>query len=319
MNSMVWCNALAPLAKSLGENNPSGVEDFFQSNYKISQTFIENVKKCTTGRQRSNRVTQYVVSMTQMSSSQDFITSIASLFQTTVGNITPLQNRFGATFLHNMRKVTLHKVAQTFQGLPQQQTPLLNSDHMTTPHGRGKLRYLVGRTLHKTKVCTSSQLTRSLYSAAQGKIKYLKDKLELIDHLTATEEDLQVSCSDPDSLVLTQSRQNLSRGLTNVSDQCYLFFLYVDHKRLTFECSLSREQYNCETPREITNILLCDVLIKQKWNTLFDLQTHVTDELFDILMDRFLLVANNQLRKSLLLELKKKKTKAHRTQIMLKR
>ena len=95
--------------------------------------------------------------------------------------------------------------------------------------GRGKLRYLGGWVIaklkHKKKKFVRQNLYKQNMKAAAN--KYDKE-VRLLETLTDTESSLLDSSTDQESLIYTKQKQNLRGGLTNISDECFDFFVCLD-------------------------------------------------------------------------------------------
>ena len=168
--------------------------------------------------------------------------------------------------------------------------------HPLTGPGRGKLRYLGGRCIAKAKYSLRKIAFNNLYT------------------------NRILSCEDAASLEETIRRQNLSCSLVNISDSCFKFFLMLDSKRRDSETVDKFNLTGCNILEEMIDEMIDSTTLQEIWEDLLPDQDPVAvKSLFVEMITRFMRVANNQFRKSLIDVLGRKKKKAHRTEIDMKK
>ncbi|KAH3716299.1 hypothetical protein DPMN_059018 [Dreissena polymorpha] len=92
---------------------------------------------------------------------------------------------------------------------------------------RGKIRYIGGYAVAKLKYNYMCQVKSNMYkTSALGVSKFntASVMVEFLEKMTVSEHHLIAVTEDPGSLSETSRKQNINRGLTNISDQCYHCF-----------------------------------------------------------------------------------------------
>jgi hypothetical protein len=149
--------------------------------------------------------------------------------------------------------------------------------------------------------------------------------------------DLQLTTDDPSSLEEIRRKQNLSESLTNISDDAFDFFSYLEVLCRTELDHSNIVEYGKDLYAQVRKHLLTDSVLFQKWLTLFKVSTKaeyaetsesVDDilcgmidicisniEIFDEVVTMFLKVAFSQFRRDYLSYIKKEKGKALRKKV----
>lgn len=95
--------------------------------------------------------------------------------------------------------------------------------------GRGVQRYIGGWCVATLKHNTKQSVRRNLYSSSKSAFVARKDmEVAYLDNLVTSVHDLIISTTDPVSLEETTRRQNVSGGLTNITDAAFYFFVNLD-------------------------------------------------------------------------------------------
>ena len=132
----------------------------------------------------------------------------------------------------------------------------------------GKVRYVGGRAIAKTKHRNMNLVRNELQSVGVVLDHQTRVKVILLQHLTISQADVSDS-KYPDSLIDTSRRQNLSCGLTNISDNTFEFFLKLEQKRLPYYDKALLQTYGQDILTTIHNKILADESLFSSWTSLF--------------------------------------------------
>ncbi|CAB3998726.1 ATP-dependent DNA helicase PIF1 [Paramuricea clavata] len=103
------------------------------------------------------------------------------------------------------------------------------------PDGRGKIRYLGGWATHKLLEKSRRYVVENRYSTSREVldkvIKEMKKITLLEDNVVVSSQFMQETSEVPEILQVTESRQYRERGLLNISDSAYEFFLLLEQHR----------------------------------------------------------------------------------------
>ena len=105
----------------------------------------------------------------------------------------------------------------------------VSGQHFTESEGgRGKIRYIAGWCIHKLKQNRKRKLVQNLYNRKKVMlVEQLIIEKTMLEHLEVSEHELLETSSDLQSLQEIIRKQNTRRGLTNVSDICFNFFVHL--------------------------------------------------------------------------------------------
>ena len=166
--------------------------------------------------QRTHQCNNYMVQMMKTVTTPEFQASKSQLFNVLPSKLTQDHDVVGHDFLQQIHKSTLLKVAEDIltdkTSTPQHQSP------PTTDHGQRKLRYLAARTILKIKLKmrkTIKNLKNLNCKTSPLVIQHPFSQLTALNTLTIDEHSSGEVTSNPGSLELTSSRQNLARSLLN--------------------------------------------------------------------------------------------------------
>ena len=186
--------------------------------------------------------------------------------------------------------------------------------------GRGKLRYLGGWVIaklkHKKKKFVRQNLYKQNMKAAAD--KYDKE-VRLLETLTDTESSLLDSSTDQESLIYTKQKQNLRGGLTNISDECFDFFVCLDIQLQQLMTELAVNIYG-----KNFHSYLCDSIKSSGF--LFSefkksIKLSITEEMvkgaFSEVVEKYMMIVTAQFRRDYLRKLNVVKQEAHRKEIRL--
>ena len=186
--------------------------------------------------------------------------------------------------------------------------------------GASKVRYLAGRCVAKARWSLISAIRWNMYSN-RTKYHVLKEHLDAVCHLRVSEHLLVPTTSFSTTLHETSRRQNVRRSLTNVSDPVHLFFCSVESKRQTLETPGAMHLFGGKAISISQQQILKDEALIEQWRKLYDLTAFDQDTLAAVFKDvvsRYMFIANNEYRKTLVQLLRQKKTHAHRVEVQKK-
>ena len=157
-------------------------------------------------------------------------------------------------------------------------------------------------------------------------------KVKILDSLTKTYSELESTSKYKETLYQTQTKQNLTQGLTNIDDTVFEFVLKVENERCITQTETSFSVYGSDVLSYTHNKLLKDKNLFENWRSLFsnleisesivrvssDDAHECLNELFIDLVERFCKIADNEFRKQLLTNFGKKKTKRLRKRVDIK-
>lgn len=146
--------------------------------------------------------------------------------------------------------------------------------------------------------------------------KKLKHLNYMKSHAGSTSEKLMHTVHE------TERRQNLGGGgLTHVSDSTYQFFLNLEKIRRSYHTFKRTNIYRSKILFHSRNELLFNDVLKDAFSSVFDQfkskDIDVVNDLFIKMVDRYIVVANNEFRKRLHAKFERKKTFKHRTNIYI--
>ena len=123
-----------------------------------------------------------------------------------------------------LRKSLLKTKSESLPVDTNQEVQSRTSFQQLTSTARGKIRYVAGYAVASLRTKYNCLMRASLYKTSKSGIStYLSSKtsLEILDNLQINEMTLTETTSDPESLCETSRKQNMTRGLTNVTDATY--------------------------------------------------------------------------------------------------
>lgn len=212
-----------------------------------------------------------------------------------------------------------------------------------TEESYGKIRYVGGYCVAKVRQKYTKQLRSNCYKLKfENQVKYKESclMLEILDNMSVNESIVSLS-QFPQSLIETCRKQNVTRGLTNISDQLFEFFVSTCKMCLNLlvcnnvnihcenlfqfcssvigkNCQLFEDFVKCVCTKSMPEDLneeqvLIPMLVAEMLDTV-----GAIEQLYKELTDKFLLVMFNQFRKDFLLCLCVEKKMAHRKQILVR-
>ncbi|CAC5408437.1 unnamed protein product [Mytilus coruscus] len=194
--------------------------------------------------------------------------------------------------------------------LPHQQSAYSNDDA-----GLGKLRYIAGRCIAKSKYHYMTIGKNNMYK--KNKQSCVTDcflKVKILDYLTTTYADLLESSSYKESLEETKRKQNLTQGLTDIKDDVLDFFMDIDRNRINYQNEKMFHKHGSNVFNFVHEKLLSSKTLFTNFQKLLqnfdltatfvrvdeDLAMACLKELYSDLILRFCRVSDNQFRKDLI-------------------
>jgi hypothetical protein len=190
--------------------------------------------------------------------------------------------------------------------------------------GKGKVRHLAGRSIAMAKKRVLQQLNTAL-SSNRGKgstIDFGQQQILHLNHMRTTYEDLRKGpyASTLDEI---ERRQNWGGGLTHVTDVVFIFYMNLEHLRQNLHTMKNVAKYKGKILSWTTAMLLDDASLNEGFQKVFeDLEEKndtIVAKLFIILVENYLVCANNEFRLFVADSLGKRKKHAHRKFIKGKR
>ncbi|XP_061181181.1 uncharacterized protein LOC133189805 [Saccostrea echinata] len=210
-----------------------------------------------------------------------------------------------------------------------------------TEESLGKVRYVGGYCVAKTRHHYNKVRQRSFKIGESNQKKYDEafTIIQILDNFRENEIIIGGTSSLPQTLIETAVKQNISRGLTNITDKMFLFFMSVCdlflsvfiEKNLNIHGNNIYEAYkekihsdgklyqlfldavNFSPPAEFLQSQSVEVLLDEMTDRVNAIET-----LYKVLTEKFMMVILNQYRKDILSCLCIHKKMAHRKQILVK-
>ena len=205
-----------------------------------------------------------------------------------------------------------------------------NKKNTMSDSGKGKLRYIFGRCIAKSRFHNMKHAKTNMYKK-KNRESLAKSfiKVKMLDSLTKNYTELVQDSKYNKTLLETQRKQSLSQGLTNITDETYEFILKVDEKRLSVQQEKVFHLYGADFLSHCHNVLLKDTNLFNIWRILFQSFDYCNNylrfvhqtaeqclhELFEDVVHRFCRIADNQFRKDFLMTVGKSKTESLRKRV----
>jgi hypothetical protein len=144
-----------------------------------------------------------------------------------ISSITPRKRKILVDMLFNIRQ----KVTDSAVELPE----VTSNDTVEVEiaiENQSKMRYLMGRCVAKCKQNTQSYIIRhrGAHSTPSKSLEEARSKVEHLQHMRTSVDDIMNSAFK-DTLIETERRQNLGRGLTHITNEAFLFCLELEKQR----------------------------------------------------------------------------------------
>lgn len=125
---------------------------------------------------------------------------------------------------------------------------------------------------------------------------------------------------DKESLEETSRRQNVRKGLTNITDQSFNFFMLLDKKIRLIETSTNIDLHGSNFHSFVISQLQSDQLLLKSFCDQFEVHVEKDDAqvLFSDIVQKYSLMSLSQMRKRYMKVVEAQKTEAHRKQIKMR-
>lgn len=248
-----------------------------------------------------------------------------------------LMYRFTTTSMFKVQQGVLKDVARREEkGIPSV-LEKNSTDKPVSGPGRGKIRYIGGYVIAKLKYRNSRIVRHSAFAHGKGNVmEKCERQKNLLNSLCSSEMDLIDNTTDPESLLETKRKQNVSGSLCNIQDHTFDFFRELELKSrqlLTYGKLVETKSKFYEVIEKLlledmqSKSLFADLLRKFKDEdndhdmlavTPFCDQCKIyktLDYLYTELVSLFIKVSINQFRKDFLTALSVEKSKALRQKV----
>ena len=189
--------------------------------------------------------------------------------------------------------------------------------------GLGKIRYIGGRCVAKAKYHLMKSIKPNLYkSNKKQSVNIAFAKVRMLDYVSTRTLD-KSKCNE--TLKETERKQNLSRGLTHITDECFTFFCDLNRVRMQHQTEQYLQIHGAEALIKGKEEVLKNKMISEEWHNIFrsykvpDAAVSITAEILnDLLLDivsRFLKIGDNQFRKDVVRKMGKKKSESLRKKV----
>lgn len=318
---------LSNIFENILQKQPNELKYFVNKLFsEIKDLFVQNCDDVSQKPTEAKTWTKYYSAVYHFSVSETYVSLVKALFQ-----CEPSSQHF------EMCSKIFDRV--TSEVLKRQSDLISLSNPSPSPikemsdSGRGKLRYIFGRCIAKSRFHYMKQSMNSVYkSTHRNQNSKLFLKVKMLDSLTETYAFLENSSKYKETLFQTQRKQNLTNGLTNIKDQSFEFIMKVENKRSSLQNEQTFSALGADLLNYTRNEILNDLGIFEFWKRLFSdfepkdpiFKVNIEDanecllELFKDIIERFCKIADNEFRKKLLHVLKKTKTERLRRRVDLK-
>jgi hypothetical protein len=204
----------------------------------------------------------------------------------------------------------------------------------------GKIRYVGGCAVAKVKYHNSNIIRKEIGELGMIASKNAKVKVDLLQTIIVSQVDADLS-KFPSSIIDIKRKQNLSCGLTNISDEAFEFFLELEKYRIPLYSISGLRLHGENLLNHIHDRVISNTILFKQWVKLFVHTTCAyavdseTDDCADILSDitegasaltdlyrdvskAYLGVTDSEFRKKLLEDLGKSKSMEHRKKVLTK-
>jgi hypothetical protein len=227
----------------------------------------------------------------------------------------------GKSFLLNTLLMKIRELfAQYQQDTSVTEKQVVEEVVQISEEGKGKIRYLAGRAVSLVRKQVVSEIKSKIKSASatDKSVAYTQSCLHHINHMK-THVGAILNGPYNNTVQETERRQYIGGGLTHVSDETYIFYMEMElirQKQHTYQRASKFKQAILFESRQ--NVIESEIL-REKFSEFFydfnDADVDVLNHLFELMIDRFLVVANNEFKKKLTSKYGKRKGLRHRAEI----
>jgi hypothetical protein len=187
----------------------------------------------------------------------------------------------------------------------------------TSEAGKAKVRYIAGWCVTSLK----HHKKRKFYSVhSRENVNTTDEEVKCLEELVVTEEEIFQITTDLSSLMDVKIKQNILKGLTNVTDSCFQFFLDLDDRIRRLETMENLNIYSKNLYTFILNEVYESQPLKEKWIALFsDKEQNIILSLFNEAVSKYMRMSSNEFKGECNRTVAAEKEQAHRKQILKKR
>ncbi|KAK3108203.1 hypothetical protein FSP39_003146 [Pinctada imbricata] len=213
--------------KDLIEANHTPFQDFYSTQNThmknfLNQAFPPNVTYSNKNTKEFFKLFQHYMSSQEYKQSAE---SLLSLYKVPTNGP---EFQLSSCVLFYIEKKNLLSIHEKLE-LDVPHSKILGDEHVMSPGGRGKVRYVAGYVVAKVRYRISKNLRNALF--AKGKeetVKKLQANIKMLNFLCISYEEISHSTEDSESLQETARKQNYREGLTNVTDKTFNFLMHLE-------------------------------------------------------------------------------------------
>ncbi|KAJ8310830.1 hypothetical protein KUTeg_012695 [Tegillarca granosa] len=257
--------------------------------------------------------------------SSNYISLVQSLFENAPSE---LDYEVCSVIFDKVKSIVLSKQSQHLMVSKENKSKTVSV--LISESGLGKLRYIFGRCIAKSRYSHMKIAKQNLYNP-KNRESVAKSflKVKMLDFLTTSYSDLENNSNFMGTLHETKRKQNLTEGLTNITDSAFLYAKELEEKRNCIQTVHNFHVYGSDFLKYCHSVLLDNSVLFNKWRNLFSkfeildkyLFTSVKNaenslqELYADVILRFCRIADNQFRKDILHQVGKTKSERLRKRV----
>lgn len=256
-------------------------------------------------------------------SDEEYIARVSSLFNVCNGLPQPQQSNAAFILTVGIRE----KLIDMETDIIKQNYSTKESVNKTFCHsegGLGKIRYIAGWCLATTKHRKKETVKRNLYSDNKlTELEKLKGEIKIIETLESSEYEVLNTEDKSNTQCEISRKQNVNKGLTSVTGECFNFFVSLDEKVRKLENLNNLNLYGTSFTEIQKHKVQNDEKLYNQFVACIQKSNVITSEelckdVLNEITNKYLKMSVSQLRKEYLRETKTTKTEAHRKQIKIK-
>ncbi|KAK3093385.1 hypothetical protein FSP39_014871 [Pinctada imbricata] len=270
-------------------------------------------------------INSFYVKFNELLSSDLYKKDVTKLYDCLFTTVTMEQFNVAFQLVAYIRKKVVSEEVSTIKQKAEERAENERGKEFTESEGgRGKIRYLGGWCLSRIKNTIRKRIMDNVYKAKNVKlVNNLIVKKDMIEHLLVSESEITESSKFVESLHETCRRQNIRKGLTHISDDCFNFFKTLDREVRKLESNANLQLHGKNFPlfqkTELSNM----PSVTTEWKELFvqcdvNVQASFIHEIFAEVIEKYLRMSNAQLRKDYMTSQHLKKSEATRKQIKMR-
>jgi hypothetical protein len=214
------------------------VEHFAKIEYKKLSSLIEECPNYETGQINSKDLGDFYLKVHEHGASLEFRMNCLKLFESE-SSYDVAHQHICFNIVMGLRNYIINEKAKKVQATARQV-----SQRTITQASRARVRYVGGYCIAKVRhkyVTKKSSYRYSSKMVDKETYENAKCALKILNSLKQEEQNILACTVEPDSLLDVSRRQNMNRGLTNISDSLFHFFIKLTDKCLNL---LSGKNFN---------------------------------------------------------------------------